>query len=94
MITIENLKAHLNLDHDEDDALLQQKLDAATAWCASYVGVELADLDPIPAPFVEASLQLAAHFYENREAVSFGSSGREAPFSVVDMLNPLRKWAF
>lgn len=82
MLTINDLKAHLNLDSDEDDALLTAKLAAATAYCTAYVGREIAAPD-----FDEAILRLAASFYENRE-------DGEIPAGVVDLLRGLRNWTF
>ncbi|MDD9730452.1 head-tail connector protein [Mameliella sp. AT18] len=88
LTSITLLKAQLNLDHDLDDALLLHKLDAAETWAASFIGAALAD--PVPAPVTEAVLQLAAHWYENREAVAYGGSGAPIPFGVVELLRPYR----
>lgn len=88
--TLNDIKAQLNIDHSEDDALLQGKLDAAMAWCAAYVG-------PFHNPnshiFDEAVLQLAAAWYEQREAVVYGDTGRSVPFGVIDLLNVIRGWS-
>ena len=64
-IAVADLKAHLNLDTDEDDALLTRKIAAAKAWIASYTGAPFPDADT-PADLDEAVLQLATHFYEHR----------------------------
>lgn len=79
------IRAHLNLDHDADDALLEHYAEAAEAWVAAYIG----------APFTGSPLErqtvlmLTAHSYENREAVSF-SNPFTLPFGVHDMLSPLK----
>lgn len=83
------LKAQLNLDHDLDDALLTHKLDVAEAWIASFIGTPLPD--PIPAPITEAALQLAAFWYVQREAASFGVTTMAVPFGVHDLLRPYRE---
>jgi hypothetical protein len=94
MITIADLKAHLNLSGEDDDALLSQKLAAAEAWTAGYIGLALADLDPFPADVGEAILRIAADLYENREATLVGVSASALPFGVTDLLAAHREWAF
>lgn len=86
------LKAQLRIEHDADDALLEHKIAAAEAWIADFVGKPLADFDPLPATLTEATLQLAGHWYAQREAVSFGETGADIPFGVVDVLRPYREW--
>jgi uncharacterized phage protein (predicted DNA packaging) len=92
-VTIDELKLQLNLDHDLDDDLLIGKLAAAQVWVGNYIGTPLADLDSIPATINEAVLQLAAAWYEQREATSYGSSGEAVPFGVHDLLAGHRLWA-
>lgn len=88
-IALDDLKAHLNLDHDEDNALLSQKIASAKAWFASYTGATYPD-ENTPADLVEAVLQLVTHFYEHR--------GEEAeatvPASVRSLVAPYYVWAF
>jgi hypothetical protein len=76
------LKSQLNLDHAYDDALLSHKLAAAEIWIANYTGVPF---DGANAAQVEASLQLASYWYEQREAAFEGSS-KAIPFGVRDLL--------
>jgi hypothetical protein len=84
------MKLHLNVDHDLDDVLLDHKLSAAEAWVLG--GVEDAyKIAPLPAPITEAILQLAALWYEQREAASFGGNGAAIPFGVHDLLAPYRE---
>jgi hypothetical protein len=94
-ITAADLRTHLSMQEDEEsDALLQQKLDAAQAWIAGYIGQDLADLDPLPANVKEAILRLAADLYENREASIVGVSAETLPFGVADLLAAVRNWTF
>lgn len=90
-LTVDELKAQLNLEHDLDDALLAQKIAAAEAYAASYIG-EAAVPDPCPAGIKQAVLMLAAFWYEVREAASFGGSAYEVPFGVHDLLRPHKAW--
>lgn len=78
------LKQQLNLDHDLDDALLEHKLNAAEAWAGAFMGWPFDG----SAPQTEAVLQLAAHWYENREAA--GPSSTPIPFGVTELLRPYR----
>lgn len=99
--TLADLKDQLAFTSDigsEDDTLLQQKLDAAhnhverlLGFCieAEFGGV---DQDPIPPVLVEAILQLAAHWYDNREAGS--EAIRELPFGVREIITEYREFTF
>ena len=80
-------KSQLNLDHDLDDALLDHKLAAAEYWIAGHIG---SDFDAVNPVMVEAAMQLAAYWYESREAASDGRLS-PAPFSVHVLLNSLRE---
>ena len=92
-VSLANLKAHLNITTDDDDDLLQDKIDAASEWIAKYTGVPV-DAPDTPAPFDEATRQLAAHLFENREATMVGVTAQALPFGLLDLLNPYREWAF
>lgn len=92
LLSLPLLKQHLRIDHDADDALLAHKIAAAEQWIADFVGKPLADFNPLPATITEATLQLAAHWYEQREAVTFGDTGAVIPFGVYDLLRPYREW--
>lgn len=80
------LKAQLNLDHSLDDELLAHKLAAAEAWIVQHTGAPFA-AEPA---LTEAALQLAAYWYEQREAASFGVSTQPIPFGVLELLRPYR----
>src|SRR4051812_42742398 len=77
---------------DTEDGLLSDKINAAEALVAAYLGstsTDLAtDLDPMPAPVLEAIRQTAGALYENRE-------GQGMPAGVSDLLAPYRLvWSF
>jgi uncharacterized phage protein (predicted DNA packaging) len=90
-VTLSLAKAHLNIDHAGDDELLQLYIDAADAWFASHTGRNLADIDPLPADIKLAVLKLAAFYYMQREAVSFGDAMRIAPYGVQSVANSYRE---
>jgi hypothetical protein len=102
IITTLDLREHLNLaDGDESDTLLAGKIEAAEAWIEGFAGITLTDFategengDEYPGDLKEAVRQLAAHFYENREATLVGVSANALPFGVTDLLAPYREWVF
>ncbi|PCD76233.1 head-tail connector protein [Pseudothioclava arenosa] len=91
VVSVAELKAQLNLDHDLDDALLASKIAAAEHYCQSFIGPwNSASIDS--ALFNQAVLMLAAYWYETREAAQVGGNPYAVPFGVHDMLQPLRQW--
>ncbi|MGN8117510.1 head-tail connector protein [Labrys sp. 22185] len=96
MISLEDMKAHLNVTFDDDDALITAKIEAAQAWIESYIGAPFADAEAIPADAKEACRQLAALFYENRETsiIGNGLTMHDMPFSVQAYVLNNRAWSF
>jgi uncharacterized phage protein (predicted DNA packaging) len=95
VITVDDLKAHLNLTTDDDDDLLPSKIAAAEEWVVAYTGVPIEEYaGEVPAPVVEAVRRIAADLYENREASLVGASVTELPFGIADLLGPYRLWVF
>lgn len=95
-LTVEKLKAHLNITTSNDDALLADKLDAAKHWVGGYTGIYMSYdgvgdgfIDP---PVIEAILKLAADLYQNRETSLVGVTAQSLPFGVLDLLSDYRGW--
>jgi uncharacterized phiE125 gp8 family phage protein len=85
------LQSQLNLEHDSYDyQLLTEKMEAAQAYCASYIGAPIPD--PAPAAIRQAVLMLAAYWYEMREAATTGGNPYVVPFGVHDLLQAHRRW--
>ena len=84
------LKAQLSMSPGAsfDDPLLDHKLSTAQTWVANYIGTPLPD--PVPATITEACIQLAAYWFQQREAVSFGVSMQPVPFGIRELLSPYR----
>ncbi len=80
------LKSQLNLDHNLDDDLLAHKLAASEIWITGYLGVPF---DGTNAAQTEAALQLAAYWYEFREA-ALDSRIMPVPFGVRDLLESFK----
>ncbi|MCO5131206.1 MAG: head-tail connector protein [Xanthobacteraceae bacterium] len=100
--TLANLKAQLNVTSDLDDTLLTRKLAAAQNYVESWLGYKIeteyppTDGEPpvstVPPALVEAVLQLAAHWYENREATLVGVTAQDLSHGVSDVIREYRRW--
>jgi hypothetical protein len=99
--TLEELKDQLSFTDDigsADDALLEKKLDAAQNHVERLLGFKIeetfggADQDPIPPALIECVLQLAAWWYENREAAA--ERAQILPFGVQEIVAEFREFTF
>ena len=102
--TLEQLKGQLNITPDigtADDAMLQRKLAAAQTHIERLLGYRIEEqfqpageppASTVPPALVEAVLQLAAWWYEAREAASEGA--HEVPFGVREIVTEYRGWSF
>lgn len=84
-------KQHLNIDHANDDELIQLYIDAADAWFEAQTGRKTAEFEPIPADIKLAMLKLVGFYYMQREAVAFGDAMRLAPYGVQSVANSYRE---
>lgn len=91
IVTLPLAKAHMNIDGDADDELITLYLDAAETWLGNYIGLPLANLDPMPADLKLAVLKLVAFYYEQREAVAFGVTMMLAPYGVTVVADTYRE---
>jgi uncharacterized phage protein (predicted DNA packaging) len=85
-LSLEDVKAHLRVLHDDEDALIQRMADAAEALVAVYLGDDLPD--PTPAPVEAAILLLTADLYENRERQTDKPLSENSTYALL--LNPYR----
>lgn len=101
VVSLEDLKAQLNFTDDiggEDDALLEGKIAAAQGHIERLLGFQIADRfggedqELVPEPLVEAVLQLAAWWYERREAA--GEGMQQTPFGVAEIVAEFREFTF
>jgi uncharacterized phage protein (predicted DNA packaging) len=103
IVTVDQMKEQLGITDDlgtDDDALITRKIKAAQDHVERLLGFKVEDTfggegqDEIPDSLVEAVSQLAAHYYENREATIVGVSAEEIPFSVREVVREYRQWSF
>ena len=95
MLTLEDLKKHLNIDHDEDDAYIEELISVAEDAVETYVNRPLAELvdekGKLKPAVRHACRLLVGTWYANRESVVF-SAPSELPDGVVALLLPLRRF--
>jgi uncharacterized phage protein (predicted DNA packaging) len=97
IVDLETAKQHMNITGTADDELITQKVEAAESHINRMLGFEMATgFDPggVPQDLKQAVLQLAAHWYENREATVIGVSAQSLPFSLQDIVREYRNWSF
>jgi uncharacterized phage protein (predicted DNA packaging) len=105
IIDIDELKEQLRIDHADDDDLLGRKIEAAQSHVERLLGFkmdaetypaegEVTFPDTVPAPLRECVCQLAAHWYERREAVTFGDAGQVLPIGVDDVVREFRNYSW
>ena len=101
IVTLDQLKEQLAFTDDigaVDNALLRRKIDAAQNHVERLLGFKIeatfggVDQDPVPPALVEAVSQLAAWWYEQREAA--GDGAREVPFGVREIITEYREFTF
>ena len=93
IITTADMKTHLGITFDTDDDLIDGKIEAAEAAIEQLLGYSIAaKFETVPGDLKEAIRQLAAHFYENREASLVGISASLLPLGVRDIVNNRREW--
>ena len=89
MLTLEEVKRHCRIDHNDEDALLLALIDTAIAACADYLNMDAADLVvAVPAPVKSAALLLVGALYENRESMGERLFHKNPAFEAL--LNPYR----
>jgi uncharacterized phage protein (predicted DNA packaging) len=97
MTALTDLKAQLSLTDDDstDDALLTGMIADALDHTGNAIGADAQlSYDELAGGLRRAVLMLAAHFYENREAVLVGISSNEMPLGFWELVAPHRKWVF
>lgn len=100
IVTVDQMRAQLNLPEAMDGDILAEKIAAAQNHIERLLGFRIEesfggeDQDDIPASLIEAVKQLASHWYEQREAVAIGHGAALVPFSVAEIVAEYRDWSF
>ncbi|GLQ20387.1 head-tail connector protein [Algimonas porphyrae] len=90
MPSLAEAKAHLRVDHDDDDALIGTYLSAAQGHVEAHVSTAFADFDEVPPALFSATLLMLGHLYENREAATSGKVPSILPLGVEALCAPHR----
>ena len=93
-LTVEDLKKHLNVDHSEDDAYIEELIEVAEDSVATYLNAPLTDY--IEGANLRASVRhairlLVGTWYASRESVAFATPSA-LPDGLYALLMPLRKF--
>ena len=72
IVSLNHLKKHLYIEHNEDDLYLLSLLDVAEK--AVRLNLNVPELDPEDPTVVQSILLLAANLYSNTEPVAFTNS--------------------
>ena len=92
MLTLQETKLHLRVDHDDEDTLIASMMDTATAACADYLNMPAADLVvAVPAPIKSAALLMVGSLYNDRESQGDRPYNKNPTFEAL--LNPYRVYA-
>lgn len=88
MINLAEAKFHLRVDHSEEDAAIQQMMEAAEVSVMDYLNL---DTLPEAPPVAAAMLMLIGALYETRESVTDKPVSESVLFTRL--LAPYRKLA-
>ena len=85
MLTLDEVKEFLRIDHNEEDGYISVLLLLAKELCENYMRKDI--IEPMPESVRQAQLLVISHFYENR-------SGTPSPETVYRLLDNYRKDQF
>lgn len=96
IVDVPTLKEQLRIDFNDDDALVERKIEAAQDLIERHLGFRIEEEypDDIPPSLIEAVCQLVGHWYENREAVLVGVTAQSLPLNVADIVREHRNWSW
>ena len=86
-IELEEIKQHLNLDHDLDDELLETYKVATLEVCQKHIGKTFGDEEtentvPFTPSIKVGCLMYIAYLYTNREAITDLANLKQAPRTI------------
>ena len=95
ILTVEDLKKHLNVDHTEDDQYIEELIQVAEDAVVTFLNRPLDELvgaDAKPRAAIRHAVRLlVGTWYASRESVAFASPA-VLPDGVYFLLSPLRRF--
>lgn len=85
IVTLEEVKLHLRIEGNLDDALLTRKVSVAEGYVESFIGTIEEIGEFVPDTIKEAILEMVSYYYE-------GNS--DAKERALELILPYRKWGF
>lgn len=92
MITLDEAKKHLNVEHNEDDAYIAELIAVAEQTISSLINRPLKDVllqGELPAPLKHAQKIIIAKLYAYREGDKPGKA-EEVAFTLSNLFMPYR----
>ena len=89
-VSVTDIKKHINVEFNEDDALIESLILAAEQSIENAIGYPLSEAlvdNILPAPIVHAIKLHVAKLYEYREGTVHGRV-QEVPFTLAYLLTP------
>ena len=94
-IEIQDIKKHLNIDFDDDDAYISDLIDAAQETISTYLNRPLEDFSDTSGqlrPALRHAVRLlVGNWYANREPVAYASA-TNVPYTLDYLLLPLKRF--
>lgn len=94
-VTVDDLKKHLNIDHDEDDAYISDLEEVAEDAVRTYLQTDLTTYvngeGNIKPSIRHAIRLLVGTWYANRESVTYAQP-HQLPDALTALLLPLKKF--
>lgn len=87
LISLEEAKKHLRVEHNADDDLINSLILSAQNWADSFLNFKIEEVEDPPEIFKQAMLLVIGSWYENRENVS----DKYVPYVACSLLWPFRK---
>lgn len=100
LLTVDELKKHLNIDADftDDDQYIESLIGVAEAMVEKHVDISLDELRDsetsyMPSPILHAIKLYVGNLYANRESIAFAQS-QDLPHSLTQILRMYRDFSY
>lgn len=95
-VTIEEIKQHLYIEFEADDAMLADMIQASEDIIQKYLNTTFDTLlnenGTLPFPIKQAIKIMVGNLYANRESVSFNAYPSKIPYSYEYLLQPYKNF--